>query len=135
MRKKLPLPAETNVLTSSRRRCCLCYGLHRDTSIKTGQITHLNHDHNNHSSDNLTWMCLLHHNEYDSTSSQCKNYTIGEVKSYIRELDAYIRKEFSIVEDVAKLHPLRHINTEQPESIADDQPRLLRECNAEVSGV
>ena len=86
MRKKIPLDIEANVLTTSRRRCCICYGLHRDLNIKQGQIAHLDRDNTNNDFDNLAFLCFEHHDKYDSTTSQSKNFTIFEVKQYRDEL-------------------------------------------------
>lgn len=86
VRKKTPRKVETEVLVSSRRRCCLCFGLHRDLEEKRGQIAHLDHNNENSVVENLAWLCLDHHDQYDSKTSQSKNYTIGEVKRYRAEL-------------------------------------------------
>jgi hypothetical protein len=36
--------------------------------------------------ENLAWLCLAHHDEYDSKTSQSKSLQINEVKSYRAEL-------------------------------------------------
>ena len=74
------------VLRSSRRRCCVCFGLRRDESVKKGQIAHLDHNPANNDPDNLAWMCLDHHDEYDSKTSQTKSLQTSEVKAYRGEL-------------------------------------------------
>ncbi|TPG42461.1 hypothetical protein EAH79_00750 [Sphingomonas koreensis] len=43
-RKPLPTATETAVLVQSRRRCCICFGLDRDTRLKMGQIAHLDRE-------------------------------------------------------------------------------------------
>ena len=50
--------------------------------MKKGQIAHLDRDPSNNALDNLAFLCLPHHDEYDSTTSQSKNLTIHEVKRY-----------------------------------------------------
>jgi hypothetical protein len=85
-RKKIPPTIEADVLEKSARRCCLCYGLDSDYCIKKGQIAHLDHKNNNNSLNNLAFLCLDHHNEYDSTTSQSKNYTLEEIKRYRKKL-------------------------------------------------
>lgn len=80
-RKRLATALETLVLTQSARRCCLCYQLERDFTEKRGQIAHLDRNASNDAEDNLAFLCLPHHSEYDSTTSQHKNYTPGEVKA------------------------------------------------------
>jgi hypothetical protein len=91
-RKKLPPVIQTKVLVASGRRCCLCFGLNGDSSIKRGQIAHLNHNPNNDSLDNLAYLCLLHHDQYDSKTSQSKSLTIQEVKLYRDNLYQKIAK-------------------------------------------
>jgi hypothetical protein len=81
-RKKIPGKVETAVLTKSRRRCCLCFGLHGDATEKGGQLAHLDRDPSNRAFDNLAWLCLDHHNSYDSKAQQAKGYTISEVKRH-----------------------------------------------------
>lgn len=94
-RSSLPKPTETAVLTQSRRRCCICFGLDRDTRLKAGQIAHLDKSNSNHSESNLAFLCLMHHDEYDSTSSQRKSFTIGEVKKFREELYSNINRAFT----------------------------------------
>ncbi len=81
-RKKIPTRIETAVLAKSKRRCCLCFYLDEDTKEKPGQIAHLDHNRSNHAEDNLVWLCLKHHDHFDSKTSQAKGYTIDEVKHY-----------------------------------------------------
>ena len=58
----------------------------RHLTEKAGQIVHLDHDPSNASKDNLAWMCMPHHSQYNSTTSQHKNYTRPEVKELRRKL-------------------------------------------------
>jgi hypothetical protein len=85
-RKAISEQVITGVLRSSRRRCCICFGLNRDTSLKAGQIAHLDQDSANSAEDNLAFLCLEHHDEFDSRTSQRKGLTRGEVKAYRSEL-------------------------------------------------
>jgi DNA-binding MarR family transcriptional regulator len=85
-RKKTGPGVEAAILIRSRRRCCVCFGLNRDVEIKSGQIAHLDGDRSNNTEDNLAFLCLPHHDHYDSRTSQSKNFTIEEVKSYRAEL-------------------------------------------------
>lgn len=81
-RKPLLKSVETDVLLASRRRCSLCVFLeHRDTPRK-GQIAHLNGNASDRRFENLVYLCLEHHDEYDSRSSQSKGYTADELRSY-----------------------------------------------------
>lgn len=86
--KRIPIPKEieADVLIKSKRRCCLCYGINRDLDEKAGQIAHLDKDSSNNKFDNLAYMCLVHHDRYDSRTSQSKNYTIKEIKYYRDQL-------------------------------------------------
>ena len=79
----------------SRRRCCICFGLNRDTSLKSGQIAHLDKNNQNNHEDNLAFLCLDHHDEYDSRSSQRKNLTQNEVKEFRDELSESLNKAFT----------------------------------------
>lgn len=81
-RPKIPQPIMDSVLMKSRRRCCLCAFLSKDDTIKRGQIAHVNHNHDDHAEDNLVFLCLPHHDEYDGKTSVSKNFTQSEVKQY-----------------------------------------------------
>ncbi len=81
-RKKVPSDVELAVLTKSRRRCCVCFGLDHDSAEKRGQLAHLDGNPANNKEDNLAFLCLKHHDCYDSTTSQSKGVTINEVKWY-----------------------------------------------------
>lgn len=86
MRKSVPQSIQDAIFVKSRRRCCVCYGLHRDIGLKTGQIAHLDKNSANPAEDNLAFMCFVHHDQYDSTTRQSKNLTVKEVKVYRDEL-------------------------------------------------
>ena len=90
-RSGLPLKTEAEVLLSSRRRCAICFGLDRDDSIKRGQIAHLNRDRSNNKPENLVFLCLEHHDQYDSRTSQSKGFKSTEVKCYQAELKEALR--------------------------------------------
>jgi hypothetical protein len=81
-RKTLPASVETDLLTASRRRCCLCVFLNERDEVRKGQIAHLNHDPTDTRFENLVWFCLEHHDEYDGRTSQAKGITEGEVRRY-----------------------------------------------------
>ena len=85
-REKVAKDVEAEVLVRSRRRCCICYGLYREIGVKPGQIAHLDRDPTNSTMDNLVFLCLDHHNEYDSKTSQEKGFTKVEVICYRDEL-------------------------------------------------
>ncbi|MFH1368325.1 MAG: hypothetical protein ABII64_04275 [Elusimicrobiota bacterium] len=85
-RKKLNVTTETIILLSSRRRCCLCFGLDHDIQQKAGQIAHLDRNPSNNEQDNLAYLCLNHHNQYDASNKQSKNITMSEAKEYRKQL-------------------------------------------------
>lgn len=85
-RKKTNKNIEADVLVDSRRRCCICFGLNRDLEVKKGQIAHLDKDSSNNAYDNLVFLCIEHHEQYDLKTSQSKNFTITEAKRYREEL-------------------------------------------------
>jgi hypothetical protein len=87
--RKRSRSAETLVLIRSRRRCCVCFGLNQDASEKKGQIAHLDHDRTNNDLTNLAFLCLAHHDQYDSQSSQSKSLQLEEVKAFRDELYQY----------------------------------------------
>jgi hypothetical protein len=91
-RSKIPSEIETDVITSSRRRCCICYGLHGDEAEKKGQIAHLDHDPSNNALDNLAFLCFDHHDQYDSHTKQSKGLTIKDVKRYRDQLRTFVAK-------------------------------------------
>lgn len=89
-RKRIPTNIETELLLNCRRRCCICFGLERDQRIKQGQIAHLDHNNRNNDYSNLAFLCLNHHDHYDTKTSQSKGITINEVRKYKEELETFI---------------------------------------------
>ncbi|MDD4996977.1 MAG: hypothetical protein PHI99_02430 [Syntrophales bacterium] len=87
--KKNP-EAIKDVLLKSKRRCCICFGLMHNHEAKRGQVAHLDRDRANGSPDNLVFLCLDHHDEYDSTTSQSKSLQISEVKAYREQLYKFL---------------------------------------------
>lgn len=85
---RTPVPGDNQhqVLVLSRRRCCICFGLHGDLELKPGQIAHLDHDKTNHDLDNLAFLCLAHHDQYDGRTSQSKGFRESEIKQFRGEL-------------------------------------------------
>ena len=91
-RQKLPTDIQTDALVGSRRRCCICFALNKDINMKQGQIAHLDKNPSNNNLDNLAFLCLAHHDQYDSKTSQSKGLTIDEVKKYRAHLYAYVEE-------------------------------------------
>jgi hypothetical protein len=90
VRKAVRQETQVEVLAACRRRCAICFGLNRDTVIKPGQIAHLDRDAANPSIDNLVFLCLVHHDQFDSTTSQSKGLTSDEVRRFRQELTTAI---------------------------------------------
>lgn len=89
-REGLTKGTEAEVLLKSGRRCCLCYGLHLDFDVKRGQIAHVNRDSSNSQMDNLAFLCLEHHDLYDSRTSQSKGFSETELRQYRNMLYEYV---------------------------------------------
>ncbi len=85
-RKEASSEDEAKVLIESRRRCALCFGLKGDLSEHKGQIAHVDRDPTNSEFKNLAFLCLEHHDAYDSKTSQSKSYTPDELTTYRGEL-------------------------------------------------
>jgi hypothetical protein len=92
MPKRIAISSEVvaDVITAARRRCCICSALRSDRREKKGQIAHLDRNPRNNAIDNLAFLCLEHHDAYDSKPSQSKGLTITEVKRYRAELHAFV---------------------------------------------
>ncbi len=91
-RRSTPPKIETSVLVKSRRRCALCFHLNGDAEEQRGQIAHLDRDPSNFKNDNLAFLCLDHHSQYDSRSSQHKGYTEPEVRQARERLYEWLRR-------------------------------------------
>jgi hypothetical protein len=90
-RKRIPTATERDVLTKSHRRCCLCWYLTDRKDVRKGQICHINRDPSDNHLENLVWLCLDHHDEYDSKTSQSKGLTSHEVKKWRDDLYHHIK--------------------------------------------
>jgi hypothetical protein len=93
-RRVVPQEIQDKVLAACRRRCAVCFGLHRDRDTKGGQIAHLDRDAANASFDNLVFLCLEHHDQFDTRTSQSKGFTPGEVRGFREELTTAIERGY-----------------------------------------
>ncbi len=93
---------ETKVLTKSKRRCALCVGLDGNLSQRPGQIAHINGKNSDHRFENLAWLCQAHHDQFDSRTSQTKNYTANELRYYVARLYEINEGEEYDAEEVKK---------------------------------
>lgn len=91
-RKKVPEKTQADILFANRRRCPLCFSYYFDSSFKKGQIVHLDKNPNNNSPENLLYLCLEHHDEYDSQTSQSKGITKEEILKCNIELQEFLIK-------------------------------------------
>lgn len=49
----------------SRRRCDSCWVLKRDAEVKQGPIAHLDGNASTNDMNNLAFLCLPHHDDFD----------------------------------------------------------------------
>lgn len=99
-RRRVRPHVESEVLVESRRRCALCYGLDGDVRRKQGQIAHVDRDPSNSAKPNLAWLCLEHHNEYDTRPSQGKRLTPAELIQFRDQLVKAVAAGEIVVADV-----------------------------------
>src|ERR1700730_17861827 len=94
MNSRKPIPDDTQhrVLDRSLRRCALCIHFDNDWGQKEGQLAHLDRDPSNCTEDNLAYLCLPHHDDYDTRRRQTKNLTIHEAKTARDRLYAAIER-------------------------------------------
>ena len=85
-RRAIPKDIEKQVLVASRRKCCLCFFVDSVKTRRKGQLAHLSGDPSNTSLDDLVFLCLEHHDEFDSRTRQTKGFTPDEVRYYRDEL-------------------------------------------------
>jgi hypothetical protein len=83
MNARVAIPPDTQhrVLDRSRRRCALCIHFNNDWGQKEGQVAHLDRNPSNFAEGNLAFLCLPHHDDYDTKRRQTKNLTIREAKT------------------------------------------------------
>ena len=106
------------MLVGIRRRCALCHGLFGDLAVKEGQLAHVDHDPSNSSEDNLAFLCLNHHDQYDSKRSQSKGVTPAELRVYRAALEDAMRGAVAVSTD-AQVSPVL-ATTAAPYRLADD---------------
>ena len=117
VRKRPTIDVETKVLVLSKRRCCLCFYWDDHKGRRKGQIAHINRKRNDSRFDNLVWLCVEHHDEYDSRTSQSKGITPGELREYRSQLFKEINPKSVIlaaddsVEDLSAESSLDKIST------------------------
>jgi hypothetical protein len=93
-RKHISPTIQADVIHSTRRKCPICFSYEFDTNIQKGQIAHIDKDSSNNNPENLIFLCLRHHDEYDSKTSQSKGITKEELRKCDNELKEYLSKSF-----------------------------------------
>ncbi len=78
----VPAPMREEMLRMSRRRCCMCFGLEGDASVKEGQLAHLDRNRSNPTPNNLAFLCQECHTQYDRKSNRVLGFTPDEVRYY-----------------------------------------------------
>ena len=115
-RQKPARDTETQVLIDSRRRCLFCFGLHGDFAEKKGQVAHIDGDRSNSVMENLAFLCMDHHDQYDSTTSQSKSLTLDELRTYRKLLCDFI-SEGGLVPPATSYRPTPRSKTKPPISL------------------
>ncbi|MCE7869178.1 hypothetical protein DYH09_02240 [bacterium CPR1] len=148
-------PSNVNkILKVSERVCALCYQFERDLSVKRqGHVAHIDRkppgEKRNHKVDNLCWLCLAHHDLYDSTPRLSKGLQPAELRAYRDKVHQMVREEkapqpysgpravLEMEVDVAELWPLvsdtgRRADPKLPEDERSDQcfyGFIVKVCN------
>lgn len=137
-RKRLRANIEEAVLVQSRRRCSICFGLNRDIGVKVGQIAHLDRKNSNDALANLAFLCVEHHDAYDSTTRQSKGFRAREVRTYRAEL---YRSVIPVLEARAasrapsRLHRRRNADVERNAPLGAERRAALLELIANADAI
>jgi hypothetical protein len=89
-RKPIPQATQVGILLESHRRCALCFHLHDDMAVKDGQLAHIDRNPSNGAEDNVVFLCLVHHNQYDLKPSQSKGWLPAELAKIKRRFQPAI---------------------------------------------
>ncbi len=60
----------------------MCFGLKGNLDVKEGQLAHLDQDRANPAIENLAFLCLECHTQYDKKSNRVIGFTRDEVRYY-----------------------------------------------------
>lgn len=120
VRSRILEQAQTNVLTKSRRRCCLCFWLDGIDEVVKGQIAHLDQDSSNSRESNLAFLCFRHHDEFDSTPRQSKGLRKDEVKHWRDELHKEMAYRFrdTTSESYRRQEEFTYVEEKMPDLLA-----------------
>jgi hypothetical protein len=125
MRKPTPPVIEQEVLRLCRRRCCLCYGLSNDLTVKQGQIAHLDRNPANFELGNLAFLCLFHHDQYDTRTSQSKRLTESEGRYFRQTLHDLIARDPDSIAPFSRdgIGPEIYVHVGDPPKSESAQPK------------
>jgi hypothetical protein len=91
--------------------------------VKQGQIAHLNRDRSDSDGENLAFMCLEHHDWFDSKTSQSKGASIEEARMHRKELYDELRRRDEAEVNATIEAPI--LTSQTPASSADDSAARL----------
>lgn len=134
-RKPIPDAVQTKVLLKSRRRCCLCFWLAGEDEVKKGQLAHLDGNNENPDEENLVFLCLEHHDEFDSVPRLSKGLREREVRQWRDELYKEMEYRFRTTRrHNAELTFVRFVRTYESEEYGNycAQLRLRNTGDAEI---
>lgn len=100
-RAHIPDPVLAELLVKCARRCALCFGIYGTLYYRRGQVAHVDRDSTNSAIENLAFLCMDHHDEYDTKTSQSKRLLPEELLRYRDTLHAAIERR----EHVATIAP------------------------------
>lgn len=129
-RTPIPPTVRQEVLNKSRRRCCMCFGLKGDLSVKQGQLAHLSRDPSNPKSEDLAYLCQECHTLYDTKSNRVLGFTPDEVRFYRDQLYGelgYNRVEWHLTIRATKG------DYEATKTAVDKAKSILNECTNNVT--
>lgn len=102
-RKAIADAWQIDVLIKSRRRCCVCFWLNGTDEIQKGQIAHLDKNNRNSAEENLVFLCMDHHDEYDGKTRQSKGLREKELRHWRDELYREMTYRFRLDVESEKL--------------------------------
>lgn len=93
-----------------------------------GQLAHLDQDNSNSKESNLAFLCLEHHDEYDSIPKQSKGYRREEIKHWRDELHKEMAYRFRdiTIEANRRQDDLKDIEEKMPDLLDALQSQLKK---------
>lgn len=112
-RKKLVDTIASQVMIDCKRRCAICVGINQDRESKRGQIAHIDRNRQNNKYANLAFLCIPHHDDYDTVPRQSKSWSPHELRHYKNLVVA----EYSSKYPPEDLSTIRHFLQENIQAI------------------